>query len=82
MVHTRAQGPFDDPSYTYHDVGSHNDDQKEKEELNEVKEKCQILEKRVRTMEGNDICGATTMDMCLVLDLTVPAKFKTPDFKK
>jgi len=33
-------------------------------------------------MEGNDVFGATTMDMCLVPDLVLPPKFKTPEFEK
>lgn len=82
MVHTMPQGPFDDPCYAYHNVGSHNGDQKEKEGLNKVKEKCQILEKMVRAMEGNNIFGVVAMGICLVSYLIIPTKFNTPNFDK
>lgn len=52
------------------------------EEMDNVKEQYQTLEKRLRSIEGNDIFGAAAMDMCLVPDLVLPAKFKTPDFEK
>lgn len=52
------------------------------DELEDVKEKYQTLEKRLRAMEGNDVFGVAAMDMCLVPDLVLPKKFKTPDFEK
>lgn len=51
-------------------------------ELESVKEKSQTLERRLRAVEGNDVFGAAAMDMCLVPDLVLPAKFKTPKFEK
>lgn len=80
VVHTMAPRPVDDHHYAYYDVGSNNDDQEEKEEL--IENKYQTLEKRVKAMEGNNIFGATTMDMCLVMNLVIPTKFKTTDIKK
>lgn len=77
-VHT----PFgnEDPQYMFDtprsEAGSAAD------ELEDVKEKYQTLEKRMRAMEGNDVFGAAAMDMCLVPDLVLPKKFKTPDFEK
>ena len=77
-VHT----PFgnEDPQYLFDtprsEIGSATD------ELEDVKEKYQTLEKRMRAMEGNDVFGAAAMDMCLVPDLVLPKKFKTPDFEK
>lgn len=56
MVHTMAPGPFDDPRYAYHDVGSYNDDPEDKDELIKVKEEYQTLDKKVKAMNGNDIC--------------------------
>lgn len=47
-----------------------------------MKEQCQTLERRLRAVEGNDVFGAATMDMCLVPDLVLSAKFKTLDFEK
>lgn len=44
--------------------------------------KYQTFEKRLRAIEGNDVFGAASMDMCLVPDLVLPAKFKAPDFEK
>lgn len=43
VVHTFAQGPFDDPHFAYQDVGSQNDDEDEIGEINEVKEKYEIM---------------------------------------
>lgn len=47
-----------------------------------MKEKWKILDNTMTTMEGNDIFGVGAMDMCLVSDLTILAKFKTLEFKK
>lgn len=39
VVHTIDQSPFDDPRYSYHDIGCYNEDRDGKEEPNELKEK-------------------------------------------
>lgn len=80
VVHGMAPRPVDDHCYAYYDVGSNNDDQKEKGQL--IKKKYQTLEKRVEVIEGNNIFVVAVIDMCLVTDLVIPAKFKTPDFEK
>lgn len=77
-----APRPVDDHHYTYYDPGSNNDDQEEKRELIEIKEKCQTLEKRVKSEKRNNIFGTTVIDMCLVSDLVIPSKFETPNFEK
>lgn len=33
-------------------------------------------------MEGSNAFGLDTADMCLVLGVKIPAKFKVPDFEK
>lgn len=70
---------FEDPQYMFDtpqsDVGG-------VDEMENMKEQCQTLERRLRAIKGNDVFGATTMDMCLVSDLIIPAKFKTPNFEK
>lgn len=51
-------------------------------EMEKIKEQCQTLERRLRDIEGNDVFGASAMDICLVPDLVLPPKFKMSDFKK
>lgn len=46
------------------------------EDLSEAKEKYPTLERRVKSIEGNNIFGAVVMDMCLVSYLTTLTKFK------
>lgn len=36
----------------------------------------------MKAMEGNDIFSTIVMNMCLVSDLVIIDKFKTPDFEK
>lgn len=97
-VQTQNAGPFQipatvEPRFTVHTPFAHEDPQymfdtprseagSAADELEDVKEKYQTLEKRLRAMEGNDVFGAAAMDMCLVPDLVLPKKFKTPDFEK
>ncbi|XP_050909267.1 uncharacterized protein LOC127123044 [Lathyrus oleraceus] len=45
-------------------------------------ERLHALEKKVKAIEGNNIFGSAAMNMRLVPNLVIPAKFKTPDFKK
>lgn len=69
----------EDPQYMFHASG--NEDGVAKEGSN-VKEHWQTIEKRLRVVEGNDVFGTSAMDMYLVPDLVLPAKFKTPDLEK
>ncbi|XP_050875618.1 uncharacterized protein LOC127079255 [Lathyrus oleraceus] len=52
------------------------------EDIRGMKENFQILEKRLRAMEGDQVFGANAKEMCLVSGLVIPAKFKTPDFDR
>ncbi|XP_058788076.1 uncharacterized protein LOC131662322 [Vicia villosa] len=45
-------------------------------------EKYQILEERIRAIEGFSVYGMDAEEMCLVPNLVIPPKFKTPDFQK
>lgn len=40
------------------------------------------LEKKIKVIEGNNIFGVAAINMHLVSNLVIPAKFKTPDFEK
>ncbi|XP_050890389.1 uncharacterized protein LOC127095793 [Lathyrus oleraceus] len=52
------------------------------EDFREVKENIQLLEKKFQALEGDHIFGSAAKEMCHVLGLVIPAKFKTPDFDK
>ncbi|XP_050918902.1 uncharacterized protein LOC127136386 [Lathyrus oleraceus] len=45
-------------------------------------ERFHTLEKKIKVIEGNNIFGSIAMNMLLVSNLVISAKFKTPDFKK
>src|SRR3954463_14256573 len=45
-------------------------------------EKYQILEERIRAIEGFSAYGMDAEEICLVPNIVVPPKFKTPDFQK
>lgn len=45
-------------------------------------ERLHALEKKIKAIEGNNIFGFVAMNMRLVSNLVIPAKFKTPDFEK
>ncbi|XP_058784564.1 uncharacterized protein LOC131659375 [Vicia villosa] len=82
IVHTTVQPTFNNPPFVYHVDDSERGDQEHNHEVEEVKEKYNVLEKRLKVVEGNDIFGFDTMNLCLVSDLTVPTKFKVPEFEK
>lgn len=50
--------------------------------IKNVKEQYQTLDKGLRTIEGKNFFGNDTMDMCLVSNLVMLEKFKTPKFEK
>lgn len=58
------------------------DPSKPKVLMDPTAERLRALENKVKAIEGNDIFGSTTMNMRLVSNLVIPAKFKTPDFEK
>jgi hypothetical protein len=45
-------------------------------------QKYKALEERLKAIEGFSAFGIDALDMCLVPDIVVPPKFKTPDFEK
>ncbi|XP_027337055.1 uncharacterized protein LOC113850692 [Abrus precatorius] len=52
------------------------------EEHFQSREKLQILEERLRAIEGSSYGIGEAADLCLVPDVIVPPKFKVPDFDK
>ena len=81
VVHTTTQAvraPYENPLFDYRSVAS----QEDPADFEEVKEQFQTLEKRMRAMEGNEFFSVDVDNMCLVSDLVVPAKFKTPEFEE
>ncbi|WJX45891.1 hypothetical protein P8452_32739 [Trifolium repens] len=48
----------------------------------EFAQKYKALEERLKAIEGFSAFGIDGLDMCLVPDVVVPPKFKTPDFEK
>ncbi|XP_050875901.1 uncharacterized protein LOC127079559 [Lathyrus oleraceus] len=47
-----------------------------------VAERFQVLEEKLKAIEGHDAFGLNASDMCLVPGLIMPPKFKTPNFEK
>ncbi|MCI59123.1 gag-protease polyprotein, partial [Trifolium medium] len=45
----------------------------------EAAQKYEALEERLKAIEGFSAFGLDTLDMCLVPDVVMPPKFKTPD---
>lgn len=45
-------------------------------------EKLQLLEKRLRAIEGTDCYNFNVNDLCLVPNVMIPPKFKIPEFDK
>lgn len=81
-MHTVTQAAYEDPHFVYHAAGPQLESQWEAGDIDEFKEQCQTLEKRLRSAEGNVVFGVAAIDICLVLDLVMPAKFKALEFKK
>lgn len=81
-MHVVAQVAYEDPRFMYHVAGPQSEMQGEVKYIEEVKEQCQTIEKRLIFLVGNGVLGAAIVDMCLVLDLLMPAKFKTLEFEK
>ncbi|XP_050889610.1 uncharacterized protein LOC127094888 [Lathyrus oleraceus] len=79
LVHAHVQPYFEDQQHA--SDFSEEDDERQKD-IRGMKENFQILEKRLRAMEGGQVFGATAKGMCLVSGLVIPAKFKTPDFDR
>ncbi|XP_050875374.1 uncharacterized protein LOC127079000 [Lathyrus oleraceus] len=79
LVRAHVQPYFEDQQ---HAPDFSDEDDERKEDIIGMKENFQILEKRLRAMEGDQVFGATAKEMFLVSGLVIPAKFKTPDFDR
>ncbi|XP_050902689.1 uncharacterized protein LOC127115069, partial [Lathyrus oleraceus] len=79
LVRAHVQPYFEDQQ---HAPDFSDEDEERQEDLRGMKENYQLLEKRLRAMEGDQVFGATAKEMCLVSGLVIPAKFRTPDFDK
>lgn len=79
-IHTRVQPYFKDQQHA--PKMSYEEEEERHEDIKGIKENFQILKKRLRAMEDDKVFGATAREMCLVSDLVIPAKFKTPDFDR
>ncbi|XP_050909945.1 uncharacterized protein LOC127123809 [Lathyrus oleraceus] len=73
---------FEDHQQIYHAPESSDEEEEIHDDIKGMKENLQILEKRLRAMDDNKVFGAATREICLVSDLMIPVKFKTPDFDK
>ncbi|XP_050878830.1 uncharacterized protein LOC127082642 [Lathyrus oleraceus] len=58
------------------------DQSKPKTFLDLVADRLRTLEKKIKAIEGNNIFGTSAMNMHLVSNLVILAKFKTPDLEK
>jgi hypothetical protein len=54
----------------------------EQSQDDEIAKRCCVLEKRLKAIEGQDTIEQSALDMCLVLGLVIPPKFKVPEFEK
>ncbi|XP_050896071.1 uncharacterized protein LOC127102780 [Lathyrus oleraceus] len=79
IVHTRVQSYFEDQQY----APEMSDEEEERhEDIKGIKDNSQILEKRLRAMEGDQVFSDVAREMCLVSSLVIPTKFKTPEFDR
>lgn len=49
---------------------------------NEVEKKVRAIEEKLKVMDNTDALGLDVAEMCLVLGVVIPTKFKVPDFEK
>jgi hypothetical protein len=50
--------------------------------MDNLEEKYDAVQKEVKALRGKDLFGQNVHDLCLVPDVVIPPKFKTPDFEK
>src|SRR3954465_9530124 len=50
--------------------------------IKENERKFHLLEERLNALEGRSSSGLNAIDLCLVPDIKIPAKFKVPSFEK
>ncbi|XP_050877935.1 uncharacterized protein LOC127081758 [Lathyrus oleraceus] len=79
LIRAHVQPYFEDQQ---HAPDFSDEDDERHEDIRGMKENFQILEKRLRAMEGDQVFGGAAKEMCLVSGLVIPAKFKTPDFDR
>lgn len=48
--------------------------------FDEIERKVRSIEEKMKAMEGSNTFGLDVAEMCLVLDIQIPAKFKVPYF--
>ena len=80
VVHT-TRPPYENPIFEYNAANAQSVDN-ENVEPEEINEQYQTLEKRLRVVEGKDFFSVDANNMCLVSNLIMPPKFKTPEFVK
>lgn len=66
----------------YHAPESSDEKDEKHVEIKGMKKIYQVIEKRLRAIEGGKVFGVVTKEICLVFGLMIPEKFKTPDFNK
>ncbi|XP_050889260.1 uncharacterized protein LOC127094476 [Lathyrus oleraceus] len=49
---------------------------------NEVERMVKAIEEKLKAMGNTDVLGLDAAEMCLVLGVIIPTKFKVPDFEK
>lgn len=81
-VHACMQPYFEDHQQIYHAPESSDEKEERHDDIKGMKENLQILEKRLRAMDGDKVFGVGARKICLVSDLVISAKLKTPNFDK
>ncbi|XP_050894214.1 uncharacterized protein LOC127100949 isoform X1 [Lathyrus oleraceus] len=64
----------------YHSDSSEGPDVYEK--MDEMKDQFLELRKELKTLTGKDLFGKSVVELCLVLNVKIPVKFKVPEFEK
>ena len=73
LIHTipPEEGPI------YHSDSVVGDDR-----MGNLEEKFDAVQKELKTIRGKDVFGQSLNDLCLVPNVVMPYKFKTPNFEK
>jgi hypothetical protein len=50
--------------------------------VDELQEKYDEMQREMRALRGKEVLGKTAYDLCLVLNVQIPHKFKLPNFEK
>lgn len=80
IIHTHVQPHFEYQHQIYHAPEYYVEEDERCNDIKGIQENYHILEKRLRAMEGDIVFSAASREMCLVSDLVISMKFKTPDF--